>query len=356
MTVAPALRAAGPLAFDLERTSSAGFAAPQRIFGHTLRVYGNANLSIYVRQRCNARCAFCVEELRPLSRGVALADQRATEADDERYFARLDATLAEVGRVVRSVSVTGGEPSRDPSLPGILRRVAALPWLRRTMTTNGSGLWLQREGRPVIEHVVAAGLDHLNISRAHPDAAENARLMNMRGAPEDGGGLPDDALAAAIARAEAGGVAVRLSCVLLAEGVADLAGVEAVLAWAAARGVRSVIFRELMRHDPERAAPGGVARYSDRQRVPMRPLLAALDAHPHFRPIRQIVGYYYYVEVFATERYGAPMRVTFEAADLARIEAQRRAAPDLIHELIFHPNGTLCTTWQPWDGQLGPRA
>ncbi len=350
----PPYRDAGPLAFDVDATSSAGFARPVTLFGHPRRLYGNANLSIYVRQRCNAHCAFCVEELRPASRGVALARQRIALDDDVTWLGRLDRVLAEVGDHVRSVSVTGGEPSRDPSLPAILRRVGGLRHLRRTMTSNGSGLWLQREGRPVIEHVVHAGLDHLNLSRAHWDRDENARLMAMRGTVAEGGGLDDDAFAAAIERAHAGGISVRLSCVLLREGVGSREAIERYLDFAAAVGVRHVIFRELMRHDPERALPGGVARYSDRERVAMRPLLARLDAEPAFRPKRQIVGYYYYVEVFETRWRGHPMSVTFEAADLGRIEARRRLEPDLVHELIFHPSGELCSTWQPWDGRLGP--
>lgn len=325
---------------------------PVRIFGHARRLYGNANLSIYSRQRCNARCAFCVEELRPASRGVRLERQRAVETDDARYLRALDRTLAEVGGLVRSVSVTGGEPSRDPLLAEILRRVAPLRHLRRTMTTNGSGLWLPRDGSPVIAHVVAAGLDHLNISRAHPDHAENGRLMGMRGAVEAGGGLSDDALRAAIAMAEAGGVSVRLSCVLLRDGVETLADVHDYLAFAARLGVRHVIFRELMRPDATKVLPGGVARYSERQRVPMRPLLAALDRDPRFRPVRQIVGYYYYVEVYRTTAFGNEMSVTFEAADLSRIERRRAAEPDLVHELVFHPSGALASTWQPWDGLL----
>lgn len=323
-----------------------------RILGHARRLYGNANLSIYVRQRCNARCAFCVEELRPASRGVRLEMQRRVQADDARYLAALDRTLDEVGALVRSVSVTGGEPSRDPTLPAILRRVGRLEGLRRTMTTNASGLWLEREGKPVIEHIAAARLHHLNISRAHLDSDENARLMAMHGGAHEGGGLDDVALAAAVARAEAAGVSVRLSCVLLREGVADLDDVRAYLAFAAGQGVRHVIFRELMWPDPARVLPVGVARYSARERVPMRPLLAAVDRHPDFRRVRQIVGYYYYVEVFGTTAFGPAMSVTFEAADLALIERQRAAEPDLVHELIFHPSGTLSSTWQAWDGRL----
>jgi len=29
--------------------------------------------------------------------------------------------------------------------------------------------------------------------------------------------------------------------------------------------------------------------------------------------------------------------------------------PVAIHELVFHPNAELASTWQPWDGILGPK-
>jgi hypothetical protein len=30
----------------------------------------------------------------------------------------------------------------------------------------------------------------------------------------------------------------------------------------------------------------------------------------------------------------------------------KRAEPGLVHELVFHPDGKLASTWQPWDGVL----
>lgn len=337
-------RAAGPAAFDLAATSSAGGAFAARIFGLPCRLYANANLSLVLRQRCNARCPFCVEELRPASRGLAWDRQRALQADDGAWLGGLDATLAELTPLVRSVSITGGEPSRDPLLPVVLARVGPLRQLRRTMTSNASGLQDVVAGRRQIDHVVAAGLDHLNLSRAHDDADRNARLMAMAD------GLSDAALADVCATAARGGVAVRLSCVLLADGVATRDDVERYLDFAADMGVARVIFRELMQEDPAAARGGGVVRYCARQRVPMRPLLAALDGDARYRPLRQVVGYYYYVEVFETMRAGRPMRVAFEAADLAWIARQRQAAPGLVHELIFHPSGRLSSSWTEEDG------
>jgi hypothetical protein len=47
--------------------------------------------------------------------------------------------------------------------------------------------------------------------------------------------------------------------------------------------------------------------------------------------------------------------VVFEEADLARLEHVKQRAPDIIHELVFHPSAVLASTWQPWDGVLGPQ-
>ena len=75
-----------------------------------------------------------------------------------------------------------------------------------------------------------------------------------------------------------------------------------------------------------------------------------MSADLRFTFVRQVVGYYYYVEVW---RF-AGVDVVFEEADLARLEETKQASPGLVHELVFHPDGRLASTWQPWDGVLGP--
>lgn len=338
-------------AFDLAANSTAGRTERVTLFGRALDVYANANLSIYSAQTCNARCPFCVEELRPASRGRELSVQREIEADDGRYFAALDATLEAVRALPPagpSVSVTGGEPSKDPRLPRILATLARAGARKRTLTTNGSGL-LDRtlDGKSrVIDAVAEARLAHLNVSRAHPDDDTNARLMKL---PDH---LPLEGLRAALTAARAAGVRPRLSLVLLDEGARTLEDVVAYLRFARDRlGVDNVIVRQLMRTDPETVARNAVVRYSDRMRVALEPLLDAISADARFRFVRQIVGYYYYVEVF---RFDDTVDVVFEEADLAELERKKRLAPGVIHELIFHPNGRLASTWQPWDGILGP--
>lgn len=328
-------------AFDLAANSTARRTVTFELGGRPVRVYANANLSIYSAQSCNARCPFCVEELRPASRGVELALQKTTETDEVRYFTRLERVLNALRPLDPSVSVTGGEPSLYPRLPAILRLLAAHNARKRTVTTNGSGLLELREGRTVLDWVTAAGVRHLNISRAHPDDERNATLMRLPG------GLTLPQMRGVVSQARAGGTRVRLSCVLLRGAIDSVDGIRRYLDFAAGLGVDNIIFRQLMKTSPSAYEANHVVRYGDSRRVFLEPLLDALDAEG-FTFRRQIIGYYYYVEVW---RYGA-IDVVFEEADLARLEESKRADPGLIHELIFHPNAELASTWQPWDGVL----
>lgn len=285
-----------------------------------------------------------MEELRPASRGRALDVQRVIESDDAVYFVNLEAALTALRPLDPSVSVTGGEPSKDARLPRILATARRHDARKLTVTTNGSGLLDLHAGAPLIDHIVGQGVRHLNLSRAHWDSQENARLMVLKD------GLTVDQLRAVVARASEGGTRVRLSCVLLEGRVDSVDGIVAYLAFARALGVDNVIFRQLMKIDPATVVDNHVVKYSERFRTRLEPLLDALSADPRFAFQRQIVGYYYYVEVF---RHG-DIDVVFEEADLAQLEVVKRSEPDLIHELIFHPNARLCSTWQPWDGVLGP--
>ncbi len=352
----PLWREAQSEAFDLAQNSTARGTVKLDLWGKPAEIYANANLSIYSAQACNARCAFCVEELRPAARGVSLAAQKTVERDDTRYFAVLQAVLAALQPLNPSVSITGGEPSQDVRLPRILRTLQEHGARKRTVTTNGSGLLDQREGRQLIDWIADTSVAHLNISRAHWDDRVNARLMRYRSEAS-----PDAAaLREIVARAQRAGTRVRLSCVLVAHAVEDLGSVMRYVDFAATLCVDNVIFRQLMRHDPAVTRANFVTRFAQRRGVPMAPLLAALLQRADFSFVRQVMGYYYYVEVWRYSHNAADgnrgIDVVFEGADLAQLERSKTCMPGVIQELIFHPNARLASTWQPWDGVLGPPA
>jgi molybdenum cofactor biosynthesis enzyme MoaA len=278
-------------AFDLTGNSTAGRTIELDLWGRPISIYANANFSIYSAQVCNARCRFCVEELRPASRGRALEQQRTIEADDALYFAALERSLEALRPLAPTISITGGEPSKDPRLPQILALSSRFPSKRRSLTTNGSGLLDIRDGARSIDHIVAANIEHLNISRAHPDHEHNARLMVFRE------GLSLEQLREVVATARAGGCRVRLSCVLVERAIDSLAGIRSYLEFAESLGVDNVIFRQLMHVDRESVLENFVVGFSDRRRTQLQPLLDQLGKQPDFAFQKQIVGYYYYVEV-----------------------------------------------------------
>lgn len=356
-------------AFDPWLDSTARRFVDVGLWGATRRVYTNANLSLYSAQPCNGGCGFCVEKLRPAARGVKLAAQRLVEADDGRYFAALEAVLDALRTLDPSVSLTGGEPSLDPRLPRLLRLLRDRGARKRTITTNGSGLLDAREGSTVLEWVTGTGVRHLNLSRAHPDDGENARLMRLDGAPDR------QALAEIVGRASRGGTRPRLSCVLLRDGIASLEGILAYLAFAEQLGADNVVFRRLMtaaRATHQADGPGGppalapeprapspgpppspdVLTYSAEQRVPLAPILQQLRSRSDFSFQTRVRGYYYEVEVWRWRG----IDVVLEEASLAWLDESRRRWPELVFELVLHPNAVLCSTWQPWDGVLGPPA
>jgi molybdenum cofactor biosynthesis enzyme MoaA len=331
-------------AFDMEGNSTSKRTVTFPLWGAERTFYANANLSIYSAQACNARCPFCIEELRPASRGRQLTQQRHVEPDNARYFRALEQSLQALAPLDPSISITGGEPSLDPRLPRLLAILASFRARKLTLTTNGSGLLDQRDGKTVVDHLGAAGALHLNLSVAHPNPVESAKLMRL---PRP---LGTRELCEIVRRTHLAGTRPRLSCVLLTEGISDLAGILSYLDFARALNVDNVIFRQLMRPDPATYKDSFVVRFCDSKRVLTEPLLDQLDRVPDFALERQIVGYYYYVEVWRWHG----MDVVFEEADLGQLERSKTMRPDLIHELVFHPNARLASTWQPWDGVLGP--
>lgn len=331
-------------AFNLYQNSTARRTITFSLWGKQATVYANANLSIYSAQRCNAACPFCVEELRPASRGVTLQMQKQVESNEDRYFDRLERCLDELRPLCPTLSITGGEPSKDRRLPRILACTSRTPAPRRTLTTNGSGLFDHCGKTRVLDHVANGQLDHLNISVADPDPQTNAALMRLRG------GLNPEQLRTVVSTMAHVKTRVRLSCVLLKTSVNSVDRIVGYCDFAASMGIDNVIFRQLMKSDPATHAANSIVSYSDNQRVLLEPILREIGDHSGFEFVKQIVGYYYYVEVW---RYQG-IDVVFEEADLRHLESVKRRQPELIHELVFHPNGNLASTWQPWDGVLGP--
>jgi len=140
------------------------------------------DLRLSLTDRCNLRCTYCMpaEGLPWIPRAELL-----TAAE----LARL-ARIAVTRLGVRSIRLTGGEPTLRPDLIEIVAQLAALrPRPELSLTTNGLRL------RGMAEGLRAAGLDRVNVSLDTLDPQRFRRISRRDGLADVLAGL--DAAAAA---------------------------------------------------------------------------------------------------------------------------------------------------------------
>lgn len=117
-----------------------------------LDTFGRAatDLRISLTDRCQLRCTYCMP-----AEGMQWLRRDDLLGDDE--ILRLGGVFAGLG--IRSIRLTGGEPTLHPRLPAIIERLGALrPRPEVSLTTNGLTL------AGSASELVSAGLDRINIS------------------------------------------------------------------------------------------------------------------------------------------------------------------------------------------------
>jgi len=151
------------------------------------------DLRISVTDRCNFRCTYCMP-----AEGLAWLPK--TEILTFEELTRLLAIF--VGLGVRSLKVTGGEPTVRADLPTLVRMFREVgPELDISMTTNG--VLLDRLAGPLAE----AGMDRVTVSC---DSLMQHRFaeMTLRDAL-------DRVLAGIVAAKDAGLVPIKINCVVI---------------------------------------------------------------------------------------------------------------------------------------------
>ncbi len=118
-----------------------------------------------ITHRCPLQCPYCSNPL-----DMARASEELSTADWQRIFAE----AAALG--ILHLHLSGGEPMARGDLPALVR-AAAEAGLYTNLITSGVLLDEKRLAR-----LMAAGLDHVQLSFQHADAAEAERIGGMRGA------------------------------------------------------------------------------------------------------------------------------------------------------------------------------
>lgn len=300
--------------------------------GLTFTPYANPTL-------CNARCAFCSEEL--LRRDATRLTAHSPITDHDRYFAALDRAWGELSGFPMGLSLSGLEATSDPAW---LRRLLALVrqhgdlFPERVLYTNGTGLVTHPD---LIDHLNETGFTRAELSRCHFDEEVNQRIMRFRRTEPVRRADAFEQLIGALR----GRVPVKLSCILSTPGTSTITDVEAYIDRAHALGVEQIVFRELSALG-DAYQPSRTHRWVDENRAPIRPLMDTVmpDAgrlRPGWRFSGSTSGYYYYNEVY--ERRG--VRIILEASSYTAHHDAVRSG--VLQKLVFHSTGDLCGDWVP---------
>ncbi|WP_374582653.1 hypothetical protein [Pseudoduganella sp.] len=312
------------------------------IGGRTYRVAQPVTFTPYASaQPCSARCRFCSETL------IEAGGARPSSAlrPGPGYFAALESALEQLRGLPLSYSLSGLETTDDAGWMGAMldilaQHAAVSPVLNRVLYTNGAGLAVAQQGEALTERLVDFGLDWLELSRHHFDAATNQSIMRFR----PGVQVQHQPAFSAMVQRLAGRLNVKMVCIVQEGGVAQTADVLRYLEWAHALGVRSVIFREFSKLD-DSYKDNVTARYIGNARVSMDSLLAQCLATTEFADsfaFEQVTEGYYFWNLVGRFR---DMNVTFEASDYSQMHRQHNSGD--VYKLVFHANGNLCADWNP---------
>jgi molybdenum cofactor biosynthesis enzyme MoaA len=324
--------------FDLDRESFKEIKETNWI------LYNNANLNIHLTDKCNADCAFCIAHLRYLNEGLKYIKPEIKE--DFVYFERLEYVLSRLKDNNVSLSITGGEPTLNRKLVNTLKILDKFNVRKRVITTNGTGLFFKTlYEKTILEHLVDYKLEYLNISRSHYNEDINSNLMTMR---KDS--FTNSQLKEVVEESKKSNIIVRLSCVLLSDGINSYDEINKYVDWANNLGVESIVFRQLMNFDNTKVKSGRIPNFCRDQAVYLKTIFPLLDDDKQYELFKQVLGYYYYVEI----RKFKHMTVSAEIADLTKVSNQlnkyrEKFNKETAFELIFHPNGNLCAGWNEND-------
>lgn len=291
-------------------------------------VYEHVNLSIFIDDYCNYRCPFCVADQRQ--------EVRKNKLSQAEYLRKLEEVLDYLLPLNPTVSITGGEPTKSPLLIPVIKLLDKYAFKRRTLTTNGSGL-LDRYGRGfVIDEIIKAGFNYINISRLHYDEAINKKL-----ALPTVDHLSNDDLQYILMHYKSGNQytsRIRLSAVLQKGGIDSVEEISKYIKYFSKYGQDSYIFRQLML--PDQFVAPGKKKYTEDAFVSLDEIYS--DFGDDFELYKEIHGYYYTVKIF--NNHGR--NVATEYADLAVSYSENKDHEDLVYEMVFHPNGNLTKNWQ----------
>lgn len=288
------------------------------IAGKMRDVYSNVGLTIYVTNRCNSDCTFCMNKFED----NFLCSKEIM--DDEEYLKRLDYILSILKPLNPSVMITGGEPTKARRLPEVIKLVHKYGYILRSFSTNGTGLLDFADGKMILQYMYENNfLNNINISRHAISPEENYRIMKTKG------DLNNSQLCEIAGFCDSHNMRVRMGCTLQKGGVSNLREMLQYCSHYENLGIDTVVFRELV---PIDISKKGADEYKELF-VDMSQIRDVIRRRTDFSYAYTLNGLYYSVEHF------------YYNDKLVKCYREKNtASSEIIRDLIFYADGRLVDT------------
>ena len=315
--------------FDLQTMSDKYTFIP---FLKDKELYTNFNFSVFLDDYCNAACKFCVANIRCKTENR----ENIFGRNYDKYLKSLDKIFAFLRPFNPTISLTGGEPTLFPRFEEVVALVNQYNFRIRAVTTNASQL-LKKNHR-LLNCLIKNNWTYLNLSLPH---WEQKRIEGIMRYKDQYPSSFSDLLSKVYQTIKGTCVKPRLSCVLLKEGVHDLASCEKYVKFYNQLGYDNFIFRQLTYFNGKDTNQD-IVRYNEQNVVACEKIWQENDTQNKFTFFKRNIGYYYYVELYKQTH----STIAFEAADLAkRTREMQKHNYQKVFEVVYHPNGNLCSGW-----------
>lgn len=286
--------------------------------GKEYDVYSNVGLTIYVTNRCNADCDFCMNKYED----NFLCSKEIS--DDGEYLRRLEYILQYIRPLNPSVMITGGEPTKSKRLPDVIKLVHRYGYKLRSFSTNGSGLLDVVNGKSILQYMYENDfLNNINISRHSVSRETNYEIMKNR---ED---LTNQQLSQIASFCDKHNMRARMGCTLQKSSVNSLHKMIEYQRYYENLGIDAVIFRELVGIDPNKK---GFEKYK-RNFVDISKIVEHIEQSPEFVYLFTLDGLYYNVKHFQ-----------YKDKLVKCYKEKNTTSSDIVRDLIFYTDGRLVDT------------
>jgi molybdenum cofactor biosynthesis enzyme MoaA len=294
--------------------------------GLTFVISHRAILTLVTTTGCNAACHFCSNEITFTPNGPYLKyDERVARVKDLALLSGIS-----------KVAFTGGEPTASPGKLYDLVRHVSPGFKKARLHTNGYGLFHEVDtshgNHPLLDALIDAGLTGASISVAHFDSAINAKIMRFKTRWK---GLDDDMLRR-IASRRNHSFSPRLSCVLTAEGVYDVAGILDYIAWGRGLGFKKFIFRSSSGIGDQYSKQTEFTAFNKMNHLAIDPLTEELQRLPGWKEIFSQHKSDSHVHVYKMDN-----EITVDIDE----SSEEEDPDDKVRRLTVMPNGVLYSSW-----------